>query len=92
MVTDLPDPPDISTRVDKTKKKTPEVLDLGVKLAKKWAEVYVDLYVKKGSDAAKAWARVFLPLEAHRVLMAEKAKELMVKRGIYKIPPPKDSA
>lgn len=91
-MTEFPDPPDISTLIDKTKKDPKALLDLGSKLARKWAEVYVDLMVKKGSDAAKAWAAVFIPNEDHRKLLRDEALKLMEKRGIYRVTPPPSAA
>lgn len=88
MTTDFPDPPELPGN-----KKPPGVLlDLGAKLAGKWAEQYVDIYIKRGSEAAKQWAAVFLPNEEHRKLLRDAALKLMEKKGVYRVPTPPQSA
>jgi len=73
-------------------KKKGVLLDASEKLAKRWAKVYVDLYVKKGRDAAVMWAKAFLPLERQRQLLKVEAEKLMKRRGIYRQPTPPEAS
>lgn len=73
-------------------KKKGLLLELGPRLAPKWARVYVDLWQNKGRDAAMAWAKVFLPAKKDRELLKKAAEDLMKKRGIYREPTPPESA
>ena len=69
------------------------LLELANKLAPKWAETYVDLYVKKGSPAAKLWAAHFLGgNKTYLGLLKVEAEKLMKKRGIYKEKTPDGAA
>lgn len=70
------------------RRKKGELVSLGPKLAPRWAEVYCDIMLKRGREAAVTWAKVFLKSHDDRKLLKEAAEALIKKRGIYRDPPP----
>lgn len=89
MSNDFAEPPEAPP--SKAKKKG-QLLELGPRLAPKWARVYVDLWQKRGRKAAIAWAKVFLPAKKDRELLKAAAEDLMKKRGIYRETTPPEAS